>query len=276
MKIIKIDQGDDLWHMERWRSVTGTRFQNAIGAVMSSDGSMLVGGIKWEIVDGKISRSQLLTATALKKCKGDPVLIQEAEYKAIAVNKVKCASIQETLMLEMISENQSILEIDDYQSGDMLRGHEMEPLSVKAGSERLKKEFSTVGMLQSELHPLFKFSPDAVHFDKDGVLTGGFETKSKAGAKHIDYRTKNELPKEHFWQCLCPMVMDKSVTWWAFAHYDDRNMIEPLFLTGIKRADYAELIELCEKIIIDFLNELDRRTIEMGGYYIEPLTLGVN
>lgn len=274
MEIIDIPQGSDQWHLERWRAATGTRFQSAIGAVMSSNGEMIVGGIKWAIINGKIERVELLTKTELKKCDGNPELKRELEYKAIAVNKVRCAAIQETLMLEMISENRSILEIDEYQSPEMLRGHEMEPLSISEAAKRLKVEFSTVGMLQSDINPLFKFSPDAVHFDKNGVITGGFETKSKAGKKHIEYIELNELPREHFWQCICPMVMSKSVIWWMFAHYDDRDMIDPLFLAGIKRADYAELIELCEGIILNFLDELERRTIKLGGYYIEPLTIG--
>lgn len=230
MKIINIPQGEDQWHVERHGSVTGTRFQSAVGAKYSKAKGWTVG------------------------------------------NK----DIQETLMLEMISENRSIIEIDDYQSGDMLRGHEMEPHSIKAASKKLKIEFETVGMLQSDIHPLFKFSPDAVHFNKNRIITGGFETKSKSGKKHVEYIEANELPKEHFWQCLCPMVMDKAVTWWAFAHYDDRDMINPLFLTGIKREDYKDLIAECEVIVIEFLNELERRTIELGGYYKEPLALGVN
>lgn len=274
MKIIDTPQGTDQWLVEKWRAATGTRFQSAIGAVMSSNGEMIVDGIKWAIVDGKIKRAELLTEAQIKKCKGDPDLKIELEYKAIAENKTRCAAIQETLMLEMISENRSILEINDYQSAEMARGHEMEPLSIAAAAKRLNVEFATVGMLQSDIHPLFKFSPDAVHFDEDGVVTGGFETKSKAGKKHIEYIKLNELPKEHFWQCICPMVMSKKVTWWMFAHYDDRDMIDPLFLTGIKRADYAELIDLCEGVILRFLNELERRTIELGGYYIEPLTIG--
>jgi hypothetical protein len=230
MKIININQGDDRWHIERHRSVTGTRFQSAVGAKYSKAKGWTVGN----------------------------------------------EAIQETLMLEMISENRSILEIDDYQNAAMLRGHELEPLSIAAASKELKKEFKTAGMLQSDTMPLFKFSPDAVYFNKDNVITGGFETKSKAGKAHIEYIVADELPKEHFFQCLCPMVMDKDVQWWAFGHYDDRDMVNPLFLTGIKREDYTDLIAECEVLIADFIKELHKRTIELGGYYEEKLILGVN
>lgn len=179
--------------------------------------------------------------------------------------------IQETLMLELISENRSKMEVDDFQSAEMMRGTALEPLSVKATSEKFKIHLEVVGMLQSDLHKMFKFSPDAVYFNKDKVITGGFETKSKSGKKHIEYMLANELPKEHFWQCLCPMVMSKHVKWWIFAHFDDRDMIDPLFTTTLKRADHEELIAQCEVLIVDFLNELDKRTIEMGGYYVDPL-----
>lgn len=271
MKVINIEQGDPIWHIYRHRSVGGTRFQSAVGAVMMASGEMIVGGIKWAIIDGKIAKTELLTATALKKCKGDLELISKVRSEAILVNAVKCKAIQETLMLKMISENRSVLEFNEYQNASMERGHALEPASVAAGSERLGLKLTTIGMLQSDIHPLLKYSPDAVHINEKGVIDGGYETKAKQGEMHIEYLTKNVLPKEHFWQCLCPMVMDKAVTWWVFAHYDDRDMIDPLFLTGIKRADYLELIELCEVIIADFFTELHRRTIEMGGYFNDPL-----
>ena len=222
MKIINIKQGDDLWHIERFRCVTGTRFQSAVGAKFD-------------------------------KRKGCWTL----------GNK----SIQETLMLEIASERQSILEIDDYCSADMERGNDLEPLSVEAASNKLNRKFVSCGMLQSDTLPRFKFSPDAIHLDKNGIVTGGYETKSKAGKKHVEYLVADEVPKEHFWQCLAPMVMDDCVKWWVFGSYDDRNHINPLFLKGIRRADYEPLILEAREVLVKFFEDLDALVEKLGGDY---------
>jgi len=221
MKIIDIDQGSDQWHLERFRCVTGTKIQSAIGAKYTAAKG-------WTLGDKKIQR---------------------------------------TLMLELISEYQSELEIDDFCSESMERGNDLEPLSVIEASKRLTVNFTKCGMLQSDTLPNFKFSPDAVCLDKNGVVVGGYETKSKAGKKHIEYILNDEVPPEHLWQCLCPMIMDDCVKWWAFGHYDDRNHINNLFLKGIKRADYVELIEQARVLLNDFFIELDAEVEKLGGVY---------
>lgn len=176
-------------------------------------------------------------------------------------------SIQETLLMEIVSDLQSELEIDDFCSEAMERGNGLEPLSVKEASKRLGVEFVECGMLQSDTLPSFKFSPDAVCYDKSGVIVGGYETKSKAGKKHIEYMLNNEVPPEHLWQCLCPMIMDDSIKWWAFGHYDDRNHVNNLFLKGIKRKDYEDLINEARALLIDFFAEVDATLEKLGGAY---------
>ena len=162
---------------------------------------------------------------------------------------------------------QSELEIDDYCSADMERGNELEPLSVAAASEKHKVNFEECGMLQSDTLPNFKFSPDAIYKNADGVVVGGYETKSKSGKKHIEYIINDEVPAEHLWQCLCPMIMDDCVKWWIFGHYDDRNHVQPLFTKGIKREDYEELIQEARLILVDFFAQVEAKVIELGGAY---------
>jgi hypothetical protein len=221
MKIIDIDQGSDQWHVERFRCVTGTKIQQAIGAKYSAAKG-------WTLGDKKI---------------------------------------QQTLLLELVAEFQSELEIDDYCSEAMERGNDLEPLSVVEASKRLNVNFVKCGMLQSDTLPNFKFSPDAVCLDKNGVVVGGYETKSKAGKKHIEYILNDELPPDHLWQCLCPMVMDDCVKWWYFGHYDDRNHINSLFSFGIKRADYEDLITQARELLIEFFADVNATVEKLGGVY---------
>lgn len=221
MKIIDTKQGSDEWHVERFRSVTGTKIQSAIGAKYS-----IAKGV-WTLGDKKI---------------------------------------QKTLLLELVSEWQSELEIDDFCSEAMERGNDLEPLSVVEASKRTGFEFVECGMLQSDTLPNFKFSPDAVCFD-NGVIVGGYETKSKAGKKHIEYIINNVLPPEHLWQCLCPMVMDDCVKWWSFGHYDDRNHVNNLFLTTIYSKDYQEFITEARELLIEFFKEVNLTVEKLGGVY---------
>ena len=229
MKIIEIKQGDDIWHEERFRAVTGTKLESALGACYSAaKDQWVLGGKTWEFSGDKL------------------VCIKESQQTKASRDK------QETLLLELVSEYQSELEINDFCSADMERGNDLEPFSVKAASERHKVNFVTCGMLQSETIPSFKFSPDAIYFNKDGVITGGYETKSKAGKKHIEYIMKDKVPSEHLLQCLCPMIMDDCVKWWVFGHFDDRNKINNLFtkLNGkITRNSYKKL----ELFLLHFL-----------------------
>jgi hypothetical protein len=221
MKIINTKQGSDAWHEERFRCITGTKIQSAIGAKYSAAKD------KWTL---------------------------------------GCKKIQRTLLLELVSEFQSELEIDDYSNETMQRGHDLEPISMGKAEKALGVTFETCGMLQSDKHKMFKFSPDAV-CNWHGVIVGGYETKSKMGKKHIEYIIADEVPPEHLWQCLCPMIMDDCVEWWAFGHYDDRNHIKDLFVKKIHRSDYTEFIDQARILLDEFIKEVMAAVKKLGGIY---------
>jgi len=172
--------------------------------------------------------------------------------------------VQYTLLCELVSEKQSVLEITDFQNESMMRGTELEPYSVEAASQTMDVKFEVCGMLQHDTLNHFKFSPDAVCYE-EGVIVGGYETKSKMGKKHIEYILDNEVPPEHLWQCLCPMIMDDCVKWWAFGHFDDRNEVNSLFLKVIKREDYQEVITEARAILIEFLAEVELVNAKIKG-----------
>ena len=251
MREIQIKQGDDEWHEERFRCVTGTRFEAAIGACFSNaTGRWSMGGKSWEF-EGK----KLIDVTES--------ITEKKQASLLAASKSK----QATLLLELVSEYQSELEIDDFCSETMERGNDLEPVSVSSASKRHNIAFEECGMLQHDTIKEFKFSPDAISRNSQGVIVGGYETKSKAGKKHIEYQIANVLPSEHLLQCLCPMVMDDCVKWWLFGHYDDRNHVNDLFTTGIVRDDYEDFIQVARVVLSEFI-ELVKSTVEdMGGEY---------
>jgi len=244
MKILDLKQGDDIWHEHRWGCVTGTRIESAVGACFSAaKGQWVLGGNTWEFDGDKL------------------VCVKEGKQTKASRSK------QETLLLELVSERQSSLEIDDYCSADMERGNDLEPFSGEAASDRHGIKLLTCGMLQSDTLPAFKYSPDFVCFNGEGNIVGGYETKSKAGKKHIEYLMADEVPSEHLLQCLCPMIMDDCVKWWIFGHFDDRNQINNLFTKGIKRENYEDFIQEARAILITFLSEVDATVEKLGGQY---------
>ena len=244
MKIIELKQGSDEWHEHRWACVTGTRIQSAVGACYSAaKAQWVLGGKTWEFDGHKL------------------VCVKEGKQTKASRDK------QETLLLELVSERQSQLEIDDYCSPDMERGNDLEPYSGEAASAKHGVMFSSCGMLQSDTLPAFKYSPDFVCFDKSGNIVGGYETKSKSGKKHIEYILEDVVPSEHLLQCLCPMIMDDCVKWWIFGHFDDRNQINNLFTKGLERKDYEDFIQEARTLLIAFLAEVDATVEGLGGDY---------
>ncbi len=234
MKIIDIEQSSDQWHEERHGCVTGTKLENAIGACYSAaKDQWQMGGKTFEFDGDKL------------------VCIKTGKPTAASLKK------QRTLLLELVSDRQSELEIVDFTSAAMERGNELEPLSLKAASIKHGVLFEPCGMLQSDTHSDFKFSPDGIYKDKNGVVVGGYETKSKQGKTHIEYILDNRVPPEHLMQCLCPMILDDCVKWWLFGHYDDRNRVNNLFTKGIKREDYEDFILTARLVLKEFLAEVE-------------------
>lgn len=244
MKILELKQGSDEWHEERWACVTGTRIESAVGASYSAPkDAWMLGGKTW-IMDG------------------DKLVVDES----VKVKPV-CRKKQQTLLLALVSERQSEMEINDFCSADMERGNDLEPFSGEAAAIRHNIKLESCGMLQSDTLPRFKYSPDFVHYNSDGLIDGGYETKSKAGTKHIEYQIDDKVPSEHLLQCLCPMIMDDCVKWWIFGHFDDRNKINNLFTKGIKRENYEDFIQEARKQLTEFLSMVDMSVEKMGGEY---------
>lgn len=205
-------------------------------------------------------RNGCVTGTRIQSALG----AQYKKTKAFTGWKLGNKSVQHTLLCELVSEMQSILEISEFTNESMMRGTELEPYSVESASKAMGVNFEVCGMLQHDTIDSFKFSPDAVCYE-DGVIVGGYETKSKMGKKHIEYILDDKVPDEHLWQCLCPMIMDDCVKWWAFGHYDDRNEVNELFLKVIKREDYEELITEARLILVDFLEEVKAVDAKIKG-----------
>lgn len=161
--------------------------------------------------------------------------------------------VQETLSYGLISERMTEVQIVELNTAAVERGRELEPFAIKEVSKLKKIDFLECGMLISEIHPEFGFSPDAVFKDSKGVIVGGLETKCPSSKKHIEYLIKNELPSEYYWQVLSPFICSDDILWWDFASYDDRNYECPLFCIRIHRKDVEEHVKQAREVLTEYL-----------------------
>ena len=165
--------------------------------------------------------------------------------------------VQITLMYELISERMTEVQIVELNTVAVERGRELEPFAIKAAAKKTGEDYIECGMLISELHPEFGFSPDAVVKESD-VIIGGLETKCPSSKKHIEYLINGEIPSEYYWQVLSPFVCSDDVQWWDFASYDDRNYECPLFVIRVNRKDVEEHIKEARIILTEYFSMVNQ------------------
>jgi hypothetical protein len=105
----------------------------------------------------------------------------------------------DTLLIELLSESIEDFEIEDsYQSDDMIRGNELEPIAREKISKQLGVDFIECGWLQCEENYLLGISPDGITIDFKEAI----EIKCPAKKKHTQTILLNEIPSDNICQCL--------------------------------------------------------------------------
>lgn len=106
----------------------------------------------------------------------------------------------DTLLIQLLSEHTEEFEMDEdnYVSGDMQRGIELEPLHRSEIEKYAGVKFTVPGWLLSDECPLIGISPDGITED----LTISWEGKAPAAKKHIATVYAKEIPSDNIHQCL--------------------------------------------------------------------------
>ena len=106
----------------------------------------------------------------------------------------------DTLLIQLLAEHTEPFEMDEdnYVSGDMQRGIELEPLARIELGKYAGVTFLESGWLQSEVNPLLGISPDGITEDE----TVTCETKCPGAKKHIATVYSKEIPSDNIHQCL--------------------------------------------------------------------------
>jgi len=171
--------------------------------------------------------------------------------------------VRDTLINRLIAERMTETVNDELNTEAVLRGKELEPIALKAIIKEVQVPFETIGMIAPDDLEDFAVSPDAICYNKLGVIEGGVEIKCPNSKKHVEYIRANEIPKEYRHQVLAPFLCDDSVNWWYFVSFDDRNYERPLFIKIICRNEIEEELKAMRLGLGIFLAQLEHEYMEI-------------
>ena len=117
-----------------------------------------------------------------------------------------------------------------FETEDMRRGTEMEPLASEKFSEETGFAVDEIGFAKS-IHGFFGCSPDGIMENGEGL-----EIKCPRPSKLIQYIELDELPDEYKPQVHGSMAVTGAKAWWFVAWYPGF----PLFKKRIERDQYTE------------------------------------
>lgn len=143
----------------------------------------------------------------------------------------------DTLLDELLSEITEPFELEDsFESADMVRGFELEPLARQEVSLYIGCELLECGWLQCEEIPLLGISPDGITSD----MTISAETKCPARKKHMSTIRTNEIPLDNLHQCVHYFTVNPHLEKHYFASFRP-EAIKPLFVKELTRQSDVNL-----------------------------------
>lgn len=143
----------------------------------------------------------------------------------------------DTLLDELLSEITEPFELEDsFESADMVRGFELEPLARQEVSLYIGCELLECGWLQCEEIPLLGISPDGITSD----MTISAETKCPARKKHMSTIRTNEIPLDNLHQCVHYFTVNPHLEKHYFASFRP-EAIKPLFVKELTRQSEVNL-----------------------------------
>jgi len=128
------------------------------------------------------------------------------------------------------------LEVDGYESFDMIRGTELEPIARRELSAYTGFDFLECGWLQSEECELMGISPDGI----TKSLTVGAEIKCPAKEKHTETLFNGVIPDGNIYQCLQLFAVNPLFEVVYFASFRPESQY-PLFVRKITLNDIITL-----------------------------------
>lgn len=145
----------------------------------------------------------------------------------------------DTLLIDILSQLNEDFELGDepYESSDMIRGVELEPIGRKELSKYIGIELNECGWLQCEELPILGISPDGISKDE----TVSAEIKCPAAKKHMNTIYNGEIPSDNIHQCLHYFTVNPKLERHYFCSFRPENKIKQLFVKELTRNSLIDL-----------------------------------
>jgi hypothetical protein len=144
----------------------------------------------------------------------------------------------DTLMLDLLAEMVEPIQLDDdsYESKDMMRGVELEPLARQELSKYIGVELIECGWLQCEEIDILGISPDGI----SQCETISAEIKCPQAKKHTSTIYYNEIPKDNIHQCLHYFTINPKLEKHYFCSFRPES-IKTIFVKELTRESLIDL-----------------------------------
>lgn len=144
----------------------------------------------------------------------------------------------EALLDELISARLEPFELEDdgFESKDMARGNELEPLARLELGKYLNLEFEEFGWLQCEEWDIIGISPDGLTSDRKAAC----EIKCPARKKHTSNLRGGVIPSEYLPQCVHNFTVNPDLEICYFASFRPESK-HPLFVRSITLDSIVDL-----------------------------------
>jgi hypothetical protein len=145
----------------------------------------------------------------------------------------------DTLLIDILSQKLEPFELEDegWQSADMQRGNELEPIARKKLSEYIGVELLECGWLQSTEIDLLGISPDGISADE----TISAEIKCPNKKKHTSTILADDIPSDNIHQCLHYFTINEKLQQHYFCSYRPENELKPMFVKCLTRQSEINL-----------------------------------
>lgn len=133
-------------------------------------------------------------------------------------------------------------QFDTFESEDMIRGKELEPLA-RAEYERIRSvKVDQIGFVQPDNVEHFGFSPDGFVPGESGYI-GAIEIKSPRPKKHLTYIRQGKAPSEHEGQIIAAFLCCDEIEWVDFISYCPEIERCPIYIVRADRELWQNVIE---------------------------------
>lgn len=145
----------------------------------------------------------------------------------------------DTLLIQLIGEHLEEFDFffDSFESADMQRGSEFEPLARVELEKYTGHTFKECGWLQCEEIPLLGISPDGI----TECLRYSAEIKCPAMKRHTATILNDEIPLDNIHQCVHYFTVNPLLEKHYFCSFRPENNIKPLFVKELTRDSIVNL-----------------------------------